>query len=92
MSILRRLTNSQIVLLRSLAKRGADTRAITIEPWQRKPALPLWRRGIVEIWYRQSPDSQPSLQGPYYGLSIFGARLAASFFPAPRGISGAEDI
>jgi hypothetical protein len=75
-----RLSNSQIVLLRSLAKRGASTKAITIEKWQREPALPLWRRGIIEIWYRQSPDAQPSLQGPYYGLSIAGARLASSFF------------
>ena len=85
-----RLTRSQIIILRSLIKRGADSRAISIEKWQRAPTLPLWRRGIVEIWYRQSPDAQPSLQGPYYGLTIAGAQLAASFLPAPRGLSGAE--
>lgn len=86
-----RLTRSQIILLRSLAKRGAACRAITIASWQRKPALPLWRRGIVEIWYRQSPDCQPSLQGPYYGLTVSGAQLASHFLdhPAPRGNSGA---
>ena len=74
-----RLNNSQIVLLRSLIKRGASTRAITIEKWQRVPAVPLWRRGIIEIWYRQAPDTHPSLQGPYYGLTISGAQLASHF-------------
>lgn len=87
-----RLTRSQIVILRSLMQRGGNTRAISIDKWQRAPAVPLWRRGIVEIWYRQSPDSQPSLQGPYYGLTISGAQLASNFInlPAPRGFSGAE--
>jgi hypothetical protein len=80
--------------MRSLSKRGANFRAVTLDhPWQKKPALPLWRRGLIEIWYRQSPDSQPSLQGPYYGLSIAGASLAARFIhPAPRGISGAGEV
>ena len=87
-----RLTDHQIGLLRALVKRGAAARAITIESWRRKCALPLWRRGLVEIWYRQSPDAQPSLQGPYYALSIGGAHLALSFLnPAPRGSSGAGE-
>lgn len=87
-----RLSRSQIVILRSLMKRGADCRAITIDKWQREPTIPLWRSGIVEIWYRQSPDTSPSLQGPFYSLTIAGARLASNFIdlPAPRGFSGAE--
>jgi hypothetical protein len=87
-----RLDNFQIAILRSLAIRGGNGRAITLKTGQRTSALPLWRRGIVEIWYRQSPDEQPSLQGPYYALTIIGARLAAAFLnPAPRGLpSGAE--
>jgi hypothetical protein len=76
MTIRERLTNSQIILLRSLAKRGGG-RSVTIQQWQRAPALPLWRRGIVEIWYRQSPGE--SLQGPYYALSVAGFQLASSF-------------
>ena len=90
-----RLTNSQIILMRTLAKCGGAVRAVKIADWMRKSALPLWRRGLVEIWYRQSPGDQPSLQGPYYGLTIFGARLADSFIhqnPAPRGSSGAEEV
>lgn len=85
-----RLTDSQIVILRSMAKRGGSVRPVSIEKWQRKPAVPLWRRGLVEIWFRQSVE-HPSPRGPFYALTIVGARIAASFLnPAPRGISGAE--
>lgn len=83
-----RLNNGEIVVLRSLIKRGANARAVTLQPWQRKIVVPLWRRGLIEIWYRQSPDS---FQGPYYGLSIHGAYVASSLIPAPRGSSGAEE-
>lgn len=86
-----RLSRSQIIILRSLAKRGADTRAISIQKWQREPAIPLWRRGIVEIWYRQSPNAGPSLLGPFYGLTIAGAKLASNFLPR-LGDSGAEQL
>jgi hypothetical protein len=86
-----RFTDNQIVLLRSLIQRGAAYRAVAIRSWQRITALPLWRRGLVEVWYRQSVDANPSLQGPYYALTIVGARIADSFLhPAPRGPSGAE--
>jgi hypothetical protein len=85
-----RLTNSQIILLRSLIKRGASIRAVTIAQWQRVVALPLWRRGLIDMWWRGVPDD--SMRGPYFGLTIVGARLASEFVnPAPRGSSGAGD-
>ena len=83
-----RFTNSQIVLLRYLIKRGASLHAVTVARWQRVVALPLWHRGLIDIWWRQIPGTPP--QGPYLGLTIVGARIASSFFPAPRGSSGAE--
>lgn len=83
-----RLSRPQINIMRSLAQRGADTRAITLSAKLRSLVIPLWRRSIVEIWYRQSPGE--GLQGPYYALTLSGARLAQALFPAPRGISGAE--
>lgn len=87
----RRLTRPEISILKSLATRGASSRAISLPHRHRCHAVPLWRRGIVEVWYRQAPDGQPSLQGPYYSLTISGAMLASQFLPAPRGLSGAED-
>lgn len=84
-----RFTHSQIVLLRYLIQRGASLRAVTVAQWQRVIALPLWHRGLIDIWWRQIPGTPP--QGPYIGLTIVGARIAASFVsPAPRGSSGAE--
>lgn len=83
-----RFTNSQIVLLRYLIKHGASIRAVTVAQWQRVIALPLWHRGLVEIWWRQIPGCPP--QGPYLGLSIVGARIASSFIHPRLGVSGAE--
>lgn len=82
-----RLDSRQISALRSLFSRGGALRPITLSAWHRLCALSLWRREIVELWYRQAPEG---LQGPYYTLTISGAQLAAKFFPAPRGLSGAE--
>ena len=73
-----RLTNSQIVLMRYLAKRGAQLRAVTLAKWQRVIAVPLWHRELIEIWWRQMPGE--SQRGPYFGLTIVGARIASQFF------------
>lgn len=85
-----RLTSREIVIMRSLMKRGAHAAAVSLARWQRKFVVSLWRRDLVEIWYRQSPSNEPAFQGPYYRLTINGARLAGFLFPAPRGFSGAE--
>lgn len=87
-----RLGNSQVVILRSLFMRGAAVRPVTLErDWQRDFTPSLARRGLVEIWYRQTLGDDFALRGPFLSLSIAGARLAACFFnPAPRGFSGAE--
>jgi hypothetical protein len=42
----------------------------------------LWRRRLVEIWYRQSLD-HGSLKGPYFSLTVDGMRLAAAFMAVP---------
>lgn len=89
MAAFERLSNLQIVILRTLLKRGADARPITLARWMRRSTIHLWRRGLIEIWYRQSVDH--GSRGPFYTLTIFGARLAHEFlYPAPRGSSGAE--
>lgn len=85
-----RLTRQEDIILRWLIERGAQGRAITLEKWCRTHVIGLWRRGLVEIWYRQAVDAQPSLQGPYYGLTLNGAYIASTLFPAPRGSSGVE--
>jgi hypothetical protein len=84
-----RLTNLQIVILRTLLKHGANVSPVTLRGWQRRSTIHLWRRGLVEIWYRQPVNG--GTRGPFYTLTIVGARLAHDFlYPAPRGSSGAE--
>lgn len=85
-----RLTSNEISVLCSLITRGAQARAVSLEAWRRETASPLWRRGLVGIWYRQFPNEEPALQGPYFGLTIAGAHLATALMPAPRGTTGAE--
>jgi hypothetical protein len=87
-----RLNNIQISIVRSLFMRGGAVRPIALDHhWQRKFVLPLWHRGLIEIWLRQSPREIAAPQGPFYFLTVAGARLAEHFVnPAPRGFSGAE--
>lgn len=87
-----RLSNLQIFLLRSLLKCGGYLMPITIPKWQREAAIKLWRRGLVNIWFQKNRDSCAG-HGPFFSLTIFGARLAHDFlYPAPRGSSGAEKV
>ncbi len=74
-----RLSGAQIWLLRLLARRAERRRGIGLRQRQRPLALSLWRRGLVNIWYRQACDVSPSLQGPYFALSSTGAYLARLF-------------
>lgn len=78
-----RLKNIHIVILRSLLKRGAQHVPIGLLKWQRKFTVSLWRRGIVNVWYRQTIDGP--MAGPFYTLTTYGAYLASTLFPAPRG-------
>jgi hypothetical protein len=75
-----RLSNLQIVIMRSLFKRGGTATPISLFAWQHRSTLDLWRRGLIEIWYKQAADANPSLRGPFYTLTIAGTRLAQSFF------------
>jgi len=85
-----RLTNREIVILRSLLRRGAAVVAVSLVRWQRKFVINLWRRELVEIWYRQSPTG--SFEGPFFRFTKVGAIVAEKFFPAPRGFPGAEQV
>ena len=91
MTLRERLNNSQVVILRSIFKRSGG-RPVTLDAvWQREFVPSLSRRGLAEIWYRQSVGDDLALRGPFLTLSIAGERLAAILFNrAPRRLSGAE--
>ena len=71
-----RLNGLQIVALRTLAKCSGG-QPITLSGRFRLAGAHLWRRELIQVWYRQSLRS--SLEGPFYSLTISGARLAAAF-------------
>lgn len=97
MSDRKKLTRPEIEILLSLATRGGAALPTTLRSDQRPVVVPLWRRLLVELWFRRPPaDQSPQLQGPFYRLTESGAQLAfalsekrKSFIPR-LGESGAE--
>ncbi|MEI9804150.1 MAG: hypothetical protein WDN48_06340 [Pseudolabrys sp.] len=79
MTLRERLNNLQIIILRSLIKRGGNVTPVSIPAWQRKAAVTMWRRGLIEVWFRKSRDGCAG-SGPFFLLTIFGARLALEFY------------
>lgn len=91
MTLRERLDNLQIVILRSLMKRGGNVTPVSLPTWQRKRAVNLWRRGLVDVWFRKCRYGGEEA-GPLFSLTIVGARLALDFLnTAPRVISGAGE-
>lgn len=96
----RRLAPNEVGIIKYLAKRqGAGMRFVLLGDQLRAAIIPIWRDGLIEIWYRQYPADAYGFSGPQFSLSLSGRRLAAAIFraswpteinPAPRGFSGAE--
>lgn len=95
-----RLSPREIGIVKHIARhQGAGLRFVALGEALRELSLPMWRRGLIEIWSRQFPYDEPGYRGPQFCLSASGRRLAAALIrasetfetdPAPRGISGAE--
>jgi hypothetical protein len=68
-----RLSNRQIATLKHLAICCANGTLVTLTRDQREAMTPLWRRELIEIWYRQMPG-EPS-RGPFYRPTEFGWHL-----------------
>lgn len=80
----RRLYRYEIAVLRDLAKRAGASGRVSLATRQRRDVVDLWRRGFVEVWYRQSCET-PSLRGPFFSLTVTGFHLATAFLsPSKR--------
>jgi hypothetical protein len=83
MSAFARLSAREIAIVRLLFSRPRDRIArsigLMLEAHERRVAASLWRRGLVETFYRQAPDSDRSLQGPFFALSFMGWKLGKAF-------------
>jgi hypothetical protein len=78
-----RLSQRQIDTLRQLSVVCSAGGQYALTRDQREAMQPLWRRGLIEIWYRQGVDTNPSLMGPFYRPTKSGWLLIAAIF-APR--------
>jgi hypothetical protein len=78
-----RLSNRQIATLKHLAVCCSNGGQVTLTRDQREAMTPLWRRELIETWYRQVPNGNPSMQGPFFrptpsGWNLINALVAAS--------------
>lgn len=77
-----RLSQRQIVTLRHLAICTSTGALVTLTRDQREAMVPLWRRGLVEIWWRIVPDE--GNRGPFYRITERGRFLLDAILSAPR--------
>lgn len=81
----RPLTGREIAVVKHLAMYCGVGGVVTLSKrWQREAAARLWRLLLVEVWYRQSPTRGAESQGPFYGLTDRGKRLASTLFTEPQ--------
>jgi hypothetical protein len=75
-----RLSNRQIVTLKQLAVCCGNGGQVTLTRDQRESMVPLWRRELIEIWYRQIPGERQ--RGPFFRPTEFGWHLIRSILAA----------
>ena len=69
-----RLSNRQIATLKHLAVCCANGAQVTLTRDQRESMIPLWRRGVIEMWFRCIPD-EGSKGSPFFRPSASGWNL-----------------
>lgn len=71
-----RLSERQIKTLKQLAVTCSAGGMSTLTRDQREAMTPLWRRHLVEIWYRHVPGERP--RGPFFRPTDMGWALIQS--------------
>jgi hypothetical protein len=77
-----RLSNRQIATLKHLAICCGNGGSVTLTRDQREVMVPLWRRQLIEIWYRHFPGERP--RGPFFRPTDFGWSLIRSILAADQ--------
>jgi hypothetical protein len=72
-----RMDNRDVGLLMHIMQRSGLCGRMTLPPQRRSRVVPLWRRGLIEVWYRCAPD-EGCMHGPYFNLTVDGHRVAAA--------------
>lgn len=84
-----RLSRSEINLLKHLARFSPLGTPVIVPDKHRLAFAPLWRIGLIEIWYRQDRDSVGGRRTQFVSLTIDGARrvdaILQTIKPKPQG-------
>ena len=75
-----KLSARDIWMLLFLYERCGLTARTTLKQRLRERVVPLWRRDLVEIWWRQVADE--GNRGPYFSLTVDGHHLACAILAA----------
>ena len=73
-----RLSNRQITTLKQLAICCGNGGQATLMRDQREAMVPLWRRELIEIWYRHMPGE--ASRGPFFRPTESGWHLITAIF------------
>lgn len=79
-----RLAPYEASILKDLALRCGLSGRVTLDSRKRRYVVSLWRKGLVEVWFRQSPANQPTHRGPFYALTTRGFALGAAICAASK--------
>jgi hypothetical protein len=86
----RLLTQAEIEVLRWLVEHAAQSRPIILPARLRMAVPPLWRMGLVEVWFRCFPHDEPQAAGAYFALTVAGSRRAQAFLSSRRAATAAR--
>jgi hypothetical protein len=78
-----RLSNRQIATLKHLAICCANGGLVTLTRDQREAMQPLWRRGLIEIWFQCVPE-EGSSRSAFFRPSRSGWNLIRAILESPR--------
>lgn len=86
MSDFPRLPPRQIGVIKHLMLHCGIGGQVILTRAQRTQAVPLWRRGLVDVWHRMSPVDSPRPHGPFFSLTMAGKRLGYAILCRERGV------
>jgi hypothetical protein len=69
-----RLQRVEINLLKHLARFSPFGTPVTVPEKFRPAFVPLWRLGLIEIWYRQDRDSVGGRRTQFISITVDGSR------------------
>lgn len=84
-----KLSAREIWLLLFMYERCGLCGRTTLKPQLREWSVGLWRRHLVEIWFRCVPDEGVN-HGPYFNLTVDGHHLAAAILAARANRSSSQ--